>query len=418
MLEGKRILIGIGGGIAVYRIAELARMLIRAGAQVRCVMTRSAREFVTPMTFEALTGEKVHAELFDLITEKGNPAGQPDWMGEDTRIKGQDSSDEHQMGHIKLARWADMVLIAPATAGLLARLAHGIADDLLTTIMQVCGKPVLLAPAMNTSMWESAATQSNIATLKQRGLYVVGPESGELACGESGAGRLSELQAIITALLPLLSEQILAGQRWIINAGPTVEAWDEVRILSNRASGMLGVRLADLAAIHGADASLIAGPGTPETNPLVNRFDVESAVQMLATCKKEAADADIFIGTAAVSDFRFAQTCQGKLKRGNSTDLTVALTANPDIIASITAMENRPGLVIAFAAEAADHIRQARNKLAQKGVDAIVANDISNMGSTSASGWWITDKDEQPIQTKNKFEFAQQIFKYIMESNK
>lgn len=393
MLKDKRILIGIGGGIAVYRVAELSRMLIKAGMQVRCVMTRSACEFVTPMTFEALTGEKIHTELFDLTGER-------------------------EMGHIKLARWADAVLIAPATASLLARLAHGVADDLLTTIMQVCEKPVLLAPAMNTSMWESAATQNNIAVLKQRGLSVVGPESGELACGESGAGRLSELQAIISALKPLLTEQTLTGQQWVINAGPTVEAWDEVRILSNRASGMLGALLADMAVIHGADVSLIAGPGTPETNPLVNRFDVESAAQMLVACEKEAAGANIFIGTAAVSDFRFAETHQGKLKRENTKGVTVALAANPDIIASITAMENRPDRVIAFAAEAIDHIRHARAKMEKKGVDAIVANDISNMGSSNASGWWVTVEDEQLIHTTSKYEFAQQIFKYIMEPNR
>lgn len=393
MLQGKRILIGIGGGIAVYRVAELSRMLIRAGMQVRCVMTRSACEFVTPMTFEALTGEQIHTELFDLTSER-------------------------EMGHIKLARWADVVLIAPATASLLARLAHGVADDLLTTIMQVCEKPVLLAPAMNTSMWESEATQNNITTLKQRGLSVVGPGSGELACGETGAGRLSELQSIISALKPLLTEQTLSGQHWVINAGPTVEAWDEVRILSNRASGTLGALLAEMAMIHGASVSLIAGPGTPETHPFIKRLDIESAAQMLAACEKEAAGADTFIGTAAVSDFRFAKTHPGKLKRESTKDMTVALTANPDIIASIAAMENRPGRVIAFAAEAADHIQHARNKLARKDVDAIVANDISNMGSDKASGWWVTAEDEQPIDTASKPEFAQQIFKHIMESNR
>jgi len=393
VLQGKRILIGIGGGIAVYRVAELSRILIKAGAQVRCVMTRSACEFVTPMTFEALTGEKIHTALFDLTSER-------------------------EMGHIKLARWADVVLIAPATASLLARLAHGVADDLLTTIMQACEKPVLLAPAMNTSMWESEATQNNITTLKQRGLSVVGPESGELACGESGAGRLSELQSIISALQPLLSEQTLAGQRWVINAGPTIEAWDKVRVLSNRASGTLGALLADMAAIHGADVSLIAGPGTPETDWHVKRLNIESAAQMQAACEEEAAGADVFVGTAAISDFRFAKPHPGKLKREDTKDLTVALTANPDIIASIAAMENRPGRVIAFAAEAADHIRHARGKLARKGVDAIVANDISNMGSANASGWWVTAEKEQPVQTTGKLEFAQQIFKHIMESNR
>jgi len=228
MLNGKRILIGIGGGIAVYRVAELARLLIKAGAEVRCVMTTSACEFVTPLTFEALTGQQVHQDLFDLTSERA-------------------------MGHIQLARWADAVIIAPATANLLARLAHGFADDLLSTIMLVCDKPVLLAPAMNASMWHAAATQRNVEQLKKNNMRIIGPESGALACGEQGAGRLAEPSTIITALTTLLCEQSLKGQRWVINAGPTHEAWDGVRILSNRASGKLGVLLAEQASMRGAD---------------------------------------------------------------------------------------------------------------------------------------------------------------------
>lgn len=387
---GKRILIGIGGGIAVYRVAELARLLKKSGMEVRCVMTKSAREFVSPLTFEALTGEKVHTELFDL-------------------------SSEREMGHIQLARWADAVIIAPASSNLIARFAHGIADDLLTTIMQVCDKPVLLAPAMNSSMWKSAATQQNIKALEQRGLSLIGPESGELACGESGPGRLSEPRAIISALLPLLTEPDLSGQHWVINAGPTIEAWDHVRILSNRASGMLGALLADLAVIKGAEVSLIAGPGTPETHPRIKRIDVESAQQMLEACEKSAAGADIFIATAAVSDFRFEQTHQGKLKREEATSLSINMIANPDIVAHISAMEHRPARVIAFAAEAADHIAHARTKLSKKGVNAIVANDISNMGSDSASGWWITKDETDTLANESKIDFAQNIINHIME---
>ncbi|MDQ6996994.1 MAG: bifunctional phosphopantothenoylcysteine decarboxylase/phosphopantothenate--cysteine ligase CoaBC, partial [Mariprofundus sp.] len=390
MLNGKNILIGIGGGIAVYKVAELARMLTKAGADVRCVMTRSAREFVTPMTFEALTGNQVHTELFDLTCER-------------------------QMGHIALARQADAVIIAPATASLLARLAHGIADDLLTTLMLVCEKPVLLAPAMNTSMWESAATQHNIKTLQQRGMHSIGPATGELACGERGEGRLADTRSIVSALLPLLTQQNLQGQHWVINGGPTVESWDAVRILSSRASGMLGALLADLAVIRGARVSFIAGPGTPETHPQVSRRDVESAAQMMLACEQAAISADVFIGTAAVSDYRFSQPHTEKLKRGETSSMTIKLTANPDIIARIAAMDGRPTTVIAFAAESSNHIEYARAKLVSKRVDAVVANDVSNMGNDTASGWWLSRDDESPIASQSKLEFAEQIINHIME---
>ncbi len=390
MLNGKRILIGIGGGIAVYKVAELARMLSKAGADVHCVMTRSACEFVTPLTFEALTGNQVFTELFDLTSER-------------------------EMGHIALARQADALVIAPATASLLARIAHGIADDLLTTIMQVCDKPVLLAPAMNTSMWESEATQRNMTTLKQRGMQTVGPAKGELACGEQGPGRLAELDTIYSALLPLVTEQQLHGQRWVINAGPTVESWDPVRILTNRASGKLGAMLADLAAIRGANVSFIAGPGTPDTHPKVKRRDVESAEDMFTACEREAAGADIFIGTAAVSDFRFSEPHAEKLKRGNTSTMHLELTANPDIIAHIATMNARPSKVIAFAAESSNHLEYAKAKLLQKQVDAIVANDVSNMSSDSASGWWVSCNEEQLMKAGTKIEFAEQIINHITE---
>jgi len=390
MLNGKNILIGIGGGIAVYKVAELARMLTKAGADVRCVMTRSAREFVTPMTFEALTGNQVHTELFDLTCER-------------------------KMGHIALARQADAVIIAPATASLLARLAHGIADDLLTTLMLVCEKPVLLVPAMNTSMWESAATQHNIKTLQQRGMHSIGPATGELACGERGEGRLADTRSILSALLPLLTQQNLQGQHWVINGGPTVESWDAVRILSSRASGMLGALLADLAVIRGARVSFIAGPGTPETHPQVSRRDVESAAQMMLACEQAAISADVFIGTAAVSDYRFSQPHTEKLKRGETSSMTIKLTANPDIIARIAAMDGRPTTVIAFAAESSNHIEYARAKLVSKRVDAVVANDVSNMGNDTASGWWLSRDDESPISSQSKLEFAEQIINHIME---
>jgi len=394
MFQDKNILLGIGGGIAVYRVAELARLLIKQGANVRCVMTKSACEFVTPLTFEALTGEKVHTDLFDLTSER-------------------------EMGHIKLARWADAVVIAPATSSLIAKFAHGIADDLLTTMMQVCDAPVLLAPAMNTSMWESPATQRNLQTLKADGMHILNPASGELACGETGVGRLPEPQALADAILPLLLPQSLQGQRWIINAGPTVEPWDAVRVLSNRASGTLGARLAQYAAAMGADVTLIAGIGTPRLGCHVERVDVITAEEMLQACESEAQGAGVFIASAAVSDFRFSEVSKQKMKRGDTQCLDVQLISNTDIVAHIASMKNRPRKVIAFAAESEKHIEYAKAKLAKKGVDAIVANDVNNMASDAASGWWISNGknglNEEIIEKCNKMQFAQEIIKKVME---
>ncbi|MFC1536271.1 bifunctional phosphopantothenoylcysteine decarboxylase/phosphopantothenate--cysteine ligase CoaBC [Pseudomonadota bacterium] len=393
LMSGKRVLVGIGGGIAVYRIAELVRLLMKQGAEVRCVMTRSACEFVTPLTFEALTGEEVHTELFDLTSER-------------------------TMGHIQLARWADAVVIAPATANLLTKLAYGIADDLLTTIMQVNNKPVLIAPAMNHSMWSSSATRENVKTLRSRGILFSGPESGELACGEEGAGRLSEPETILDQLFPLLNKQLLAGQRWVINAGPTWESWDSVRIMSNRATGTLGSCLARTASAYGAEVTLIAGPGTPESPDSVRRIDVESANEMMTACEACAKCSDLFIASAAVSDFRFSKLITEKLKRGDIEQLQIELTANPDIVASVSAIAERPRHVVAFAAESSDHIEQARKKLEHKNVDAIFANDVSNMGRNSGGGWWITADQNEQIETAPKEKLAEKIIGKIMELQK
>ncbi len=393
LMSGKRILIGIGGGIAVYRVAELVRLLIRQGAEVRCVMTKSACEFVTPLTFEALTGEEAHTELFDLTGER-------------------------TMGHIQLARWADAVIIAPATANLITKLAYGIADDLLTTIMQVNEKPVLIAPAMNHSMWESRATQQNIETLRSRGVHFSGPAEGELACGETGAGRLNEPETIADALLPLLVKQSLSGQHWIINAGPTREPWDAVRLLTNRATGTLGSRLADVASAYGAKVTLIAGPGTPAGSHRVERISVESAADMLEACRQQAENTGVFIATAAISDFAFKEPTENKLKRGDTTAMQVELTANPDIVAAIAGMDKRPKWVIAFAAESTDHVDHAKEKLARKGVDAIVANDVSNMGSDHAAGWWVSPTAEEQIEAMPKAKLAEKIIEKIMELQK
>ncbi|MDQ7057387.1 MAG: bifunctional phosphopantothenoylcysteine decarboxylase/phosphopantothenate--cysteine ligase CoaBC [Ghiorsea sp.] len=389
MLQGKRILLGVGGGIAVYRAVELMRLLMKQGAEVKVVMTKSATEFVTPLTFEALSGNKVHMDLFDL-------------------------TEQHGMGHIQLVRWADAVVLAPVTSNLLAKVTHGIADDLLTTLILANEKPVLLAPAMNVSMWLADVTQRNVSSLKKKGYAVIEPVAGELACGEQGAGRLAEPESIVQALLPLLTEQTLVGQHWVINAGPTVEAWDAVRTMSNRASGSLGALLADAAAVQGAKVCLIAGKGTPRTRHDVQRVDVESAAEMLDACLLAAQGVDVFVGTAAVSDFRFAEPLPHKLKRQDGGAMTqVELIENPDIIQAVAAMDKRPHHVIAFAAESEKHVGYAKEKLLRKGVDAIVANDISNMGSNLASGWWVSQNHQEAIERMPKAMFAKQLIQFI-----
>ncbi len=384
MFKDKKILIGVGGGIAVYRVAELARLLMKQRARVRCIMTRSACRFVSPLTFEALTGEQAHTELFDLTSKR-------------------------DMGHIRLARRADVLLVAPATTNLLAKFAHGIADDLLTTVFQVRKGPVLLAPAMNTSMWESAATRRNLETLAKDGINITGPEAGELACGEEGVGRMSEPEAILQALYQAITPDSLAGQHWVINAGPTHEYWDRVRFLGNAASGRLGLCLAAIAAARGARVDLIAGPGVPESVAGVARRDVGSASDMLEACTEIAAGADVFVATAAISDFRFSIPADGKLRRGDTTGLDVSLTANPDIVAHVATMKGRPARVIAFAAESERHVEHAGQKLKDKGVDAIFANDVASIGSGKAGGWWLNSSSCAEISNMPKWQLAERL---------
>jgi len=388
MFKDKKILIGIGGGIAVYRVAELARLLMKQRACVRCIMTRSACRFVSPLTFEALTGEQVHTELFDLTGKR-------------------------DMGHIRLAHRTDVLLVAPATANLLAKFAHGIADDLLTTVFQARKGPVLLAPAMNTSMWESAATHRNLETLAKDGINITGPETGELACGEEGVGRMSEPEAILQALYQATTPKSLAGQHWVINAGPTHEYWDCVRFLCNAASGSLGLCLAAVAAARGARVNLIAGPGVPESVAGVVRRDVGSASDMLDACTEIAAGVDVFVATAAISDFRFSSPADGKLRRGDTTGVNVSLTANPDIVSHVAAMKSRPAKVVAFAAESERHVEHAGQKLKDKGVDAIFANDVTNMGSSKAGGWWLDGSSSTEIGAMPKWQLAEQLINMV-----
>ena len=351
-LSNRNIIIGVSGGIAAYKAAELVRLMRREGATVRVVMSRGALAFITPLSMQALSGNPVHTELLDEDAEMG-------------------------MGHIELARWADLVVLAPATADIIARLAQGRADDLLTTVVLATPAPILVAPAMNQNMWLNPATNTNIDSLKARGIQVVGPDAGEQACGDTGPGRLLEPTDILSAIQLCLPSSILSGRRVVITAGPTREAIDPVRYLSNHSSGKMGFALARAAAEAGAETVLIAGPvdlGTPDR---VTRIDVESAKDMLeASIQEVGSGADLFIAAAAVADYRPAEMASTKMKK-TGDDLSLQLIQNPDILKTIATASYRPTLVIGFAAETENVNTYANEKLASKNLDAIVANDVS-----------------------------------------
>jgi len=350
-LFNRNVVLGVSGGIAAYKSAELVRQLKELGADVRVIMTRGAREFITPLTLQALSGRPVHTELLDTEAELG-------------------------MGHIELARWADLLLIAPATADLLARLAAGRADDLLTTVALATAAPKLLAPAMNQQMWRDPATTANVATLAERGFHMTGPADGEQACGDVGPGRMEQPAAIAQAAAALFSSGLLAGRRVVITAGPTREALDPVRYLSNHSSGKMGYALAQAAADAGARTTLVSGPVHLASPDHVRRIDVQSAEDMLRECLALTAECDIFIACAAVADYRPAAPAGQKIKKGAAT-ITLELQRNPDILATVSAAAGAP-FTVGFAAETTDVLTYARGKLESKGLDMIVANDVSN----------------------------------------
>ncbi|WP_136068962.1 bifunctional phosphopantothenoylcysteine decarboxylase/phosphopantothenate--cysteine ligase CoaBC [Modicisalibacter radicis] len=367
-LTGKRILLGISAGIAAYKSALLARLLKKAGAEVRVVMTEGAQAFITPLTLQALTGESVRTSLLDPEAEAG-------------------------MGHIELARWAELVLIAPATADLMARLAHGHADDLLTTLCLATDADCVMAPAMNQAMWGHPATHDNARRLEGYGWRLLGPDSGDQACGDVGAGRMLEPEAIVAGLstAPEATPTVADDARGLsvtVTAGPTREALDPVRYLSNHSSGKMGYALAAAAAARGARVRLISGPVALATPPGVERIDVTSALEMLEAARQVAGDSDIFIGCAAVADYRAERIAEHKLKKSTGEDtMTLKLVKNPDIIATIAedaaksaAAGPRRPYVVGFAAETCDLEAQARDKLERKRLDMIVANDVSQAG--------------------------------------
>ncbi|MBP21550.1 MAG: phosphopantothenoylcysteine decarboxylase/phosphopantothenate--cysteine ligase [Polaribacter sp.] len=358
-LVNKRILLGVTGGIAAYKAADLVRRLQDVGAQVRVVMTQGACEFITPLTMQALSGHPVHTTLLDPTAEAA-------------------------MGHIELARWADLVLIAPASANFMARLAHGHGNDLLATLCLATGAPIAIAPAMNQQMWADTSTQKNLLILQEKGIKVFGPGSGSQACGEIGAGRMLEPLEILQHAAEVFDYQLLTGKHVVITAGPTREAIDPVRYITNKSSGKMGFALAEAAAEAGARVTLIAGPVNLPTPSRVDRVDVSRAVDMFDACMKTVDEGcDVFIATAAVADYRPTVTADHKIKK-STEEIHLTLVKNPDIVASVAEHDKRP-FTVGFAAETRDVVAYAQAKLVNKKLDMIATNDVSgsNVGFNS-----------------------------------
>jgi phosphopantothenoylcysteine decarboxylase/phosphopantothenate--cysteine ligase len=348
-LSGKHILLGVTGGIAAYKSAELVRRLREQGAQVRVVMTSAAKRFITPLTLQALSGHAVHSELLDPATEAA-------------------------MGHIELARWADALLVAPASADFIARVAQGRANDLLAAVCLACEAPLAVAPAMNRAMWENAATRDNIALLRQRGVHIYGPADGSQACGETGPGRLPEPGELAEQLAGLFRSGALAGVRIVVTAGPTREAIDPVRYISNRSSGKMGYAVAAAAVEAGAMVTLVSGPVSLPCPDRVERIVVETADEMRQAVLERIAGMDIFIATAAVADYRPRTVAAGKIRK-SAPDMTLLLERNPDILAAVAAVAGGP-FTVGFAAETGDVESRAMEKLRAKGLDMIAANKV------------------------------------------
>ena len=388
-MNAKNIVLGVTGGIAAYKSADLVRRLQDTGAEVRVVMTRGAQAFVTPLTFQAVSGNPVHTTLLDEHAEAG-------------------------MGHIELARWADMVLVAPATADFMARLAHGLADDLLTTLCLATAVPLTLAPAMNRQMWASPATLANRDILVSRGVRMLGPGEGSQACGETGPGRMLEPSELAEAVMGK-AEKPMSGRKVLVTAGPTYEDLDPVRYIGNRSSGRMGFAVAEAAAMAGAEVTLVAGPVQLETPAGVERRDVRSAREMHAEVMAVAASADVFIGVAAVADYRPADRAVEKIKKG-SGDMNVSLVANPDIITDVAALDNGP-LTVGFAAETEKLEEHALDKLSRKRLDMIAANRVGQDGTGFEVGeneiLLLSGKDRKPLGRGSKQKLAELLVREI-----
>ncbi|WP_408631332.1 bifunctional phosphopantothenoylcysteine decarboxylase/phosphopantothenate--cysteine ligase CoaBC [Methylomonas rhizoryzae] len=392
-MSSKNILLGVCGGIAAYKSAELIRLLRKRGYAVKVVMSANAGAFITPLTLQALSGQPVHNELFD-------PA------------------QERAMGHIDLARWADLLLIAPASADTLAKMAHGIADDLLSTIYLAAESRVIAAPAMNQAMWNKAVTQENIDTLRRHGVQLVGPEPGEQACGETGFGRMSEPERIVECVeAACVSDRSLAGVKVVISAGPTREPLDPVRFISNRSSGKMGYALAEAAAAMGGEVVLVSGPVQLPPPKSLRLVPVESALEMYDAVLREAGCAHLYIGAAAVADYRPVAVAPAKIKKQQEVG-SIALVQNPDIISAVTALPAKP-FVVGFAAETDDLEAYALDKLQQKNLDMIAANWVGrNEGGFDSDHnalqvYWRGGSRLLPLATKRCL--AKQLLRLIEE---
>lgn len=401
-----KILIGVTGGIAAYKSLELTRLFIKAGHQVQVVMTSGAKEFIQPLSFQALSGTPVRDSLFDANQEAG-------------------------MGHIELARWADVIVVAPASAETLAKFRMGRADDLLTTLILATDKPIVLAPAMNRLMWSNAATQENVAVLKQRGWTLLQPGSGEQACGEVGEGRMPEPQQIFDEVIAVAEQQKENDQAWsdlktfwqgksvLISAGPTFENIDPVRFIGNRSSGKMGFAIAQVAAQAGANVTLIAGPVQLATPDKVKRINVRSALQMFEAVQQEYAQSSFFISAAAVADFRVADIAEQKIKKqADGDDMTLQLVKNPDIVAWVAQQTDKP-YVVGFAAETQNVIEYAKDKLQRKKLDMICANQVGDNQGFEAdvnSLTVITASQQQTFPSSSKSQQAFALLKVIAEN--
>jgi len=388
MLKGKRILLGITGGIAAYKAAALVRLLVRAGADVRVAMTEAATRFVTPVTFQALSNQPVWSDLWDQRV--------PD-----------------AMGHIELSRDRDLIVVAPASADFMAKVAHGLADDLLSTLCVARRCPLMLAPAMNVEMWENAATQRNLGVLRDDGVLVGGPVAGDQACGETGYGRMLEPAQIAAEIEAFFAPKRLTGKRVLVTAGPTEEPLDPVRVLTNASSGKMGYAVARAAQEAGAEVTLVSGPVSLATPAGVARIDVRTAQEMFDAVKKRAPSSDVFISVAAVADYKVKNPSTQKIKKANGRAVTLELEENPDILAYVAGMKNGP-FCVGFAAESEKLAQHAEEKRAKKNLPLLAANLVQDaLGADTNSIVLYDDRGEHPLGTGAKLELARKLVEHV-----
>jgi phosphopantothenoylcysteine decarboxylase / phosphopantothenate---cysteine ligase len=390
MVFNKQIILGVTGGIAAYKSADLVRRLREAGAEVRVVMTESAKQFITPLTMQAVSGNPVHDDLFDLHAEAA-------------------------MGHIELGRWADLILIAPATADFMARLVNGVADDLLSTLCLVTTMPIVVAPAMNQAMWKNTQTVENVQALQRKKIHILGPGEGSQACGDVGPGRMLEPLEIIQRIQTLFATGSLSGRSVVITAGPTQEAIDPVRYITNASSGKMGYALAQAAQEAGAQVTLISGPVHLEPPARVNCINVVSAQEMLDAVLATVADADLFISVAGVADYRCKTPAMQKIKK-KAEELTLELIRNPDIVSTVAQLAKRP-FVVGFAAETENLVTHAREKLQRKNLDMIIANEVgrheTGIGSDDNAVTVLWQDQQQEFTRMDKRKLARELISLI-----